>query len=175
MEKPSFKKEREIEKLNKKLNRITKQNVKYLDQEQEGYILPDEGEETNKFSQSQIKDYVPNYNVKNIFDLTLPKGPFKIDFSSNGKSLLLGGRNSSAILDWKTKDLKCDLSLGDEEKIKDLKFINNDNMFAVSQEENLCIYDTQGIEIHSLSQFSKPKFLENLQYNYLLSWSTKNK
>eukprot|EP00340_Litonotus_pictus_P008933 CAMPEP_0170516358 /NCGR_PEP_ID=MMETSP0209-20121228/2588_1 /TAXON_ID=665100 ORGANISM="Litonotus pictus, Strain P1" /NCGR_SAMPLE_ID=MMETSP0209 /ASSEMBLY_ACC=CAM_ASM_000301 /LENGTH=510 /DNA_ID=CAMNT_0010801205 /DNA_START=14 /DNA_END=1546 /DNA_ORIENTATION=- len=168
------KKEKETVKLNKKLSYISKQNVKYLDQEQQGYIIPDEGEETNKLNQEAIKDLLPNYNAENIFSLTLPKGPFKLDYSANGKKMLLSGRNSSAVMNWKSKEMISEVVLGDEDKIRGAKFINNDNMFALSQNENLCIYDTQGIEIHSLSQHSNPMFMENLPFHYLLAWSTKN-
>lgn len=167
-------KEKEQLKINKKVQYVTKQNTKYLDQEQEGYIQTEDGEFSNKFSQEQIKEYLPNYNKNCIFDLTLPKGPFHIDFSSNGQKMLLHGRESSAIMSWKTKDLLCEVSLP-EERIHSGKFINNDNMFALSQEESLNIYDLQGIEIHNLQQHSKPRFLENLPYHFLIVWSTKNK
>jgi U3 small nucleolar RNA-associated protein 7 len=171
----NFKKERDTERLNKKLNKISNQNTKYLSQEQEGYIQADEGEETNKFSQEFMKDYIPNYNAQNIFDLKLPKGPFQVDFSTTGKDLLLMNRNSASVLDWKSKDPFSEVNLDEEEKIFNGCFINNNNMFCLSQTETLNFYDKQGIEIHSLSQFSKPKFLQNLPYHYLLAWSTKNK
>lgn len=169
-------KQRDTDKLNKRLNYISRQNTKYLDQEQEGYIVPDEGEETKKLEQEKIKDFIPNYNAENIFSLKLPKGPFNVEYSSNGRKLLLSGRNCATIMDWKSKDIISELILDQEnDRIKDAKFINNDNMYALSQNESLCIYDAQGIEIHNLNQYYKPKFLENLPYHYILVSSTKNK
>ena len=167
-------KEKNTSKLNKKLQNINRNNVKYLDQEQVGYIIPDEGEQTNKFDQDLIKTLVPNYNIKNSFDLNLPKGPFLIDFSLNGNKLLISGRSSAAVLNWKTKTSLCQVDLEEKQKISSVKFMNND-MFAMSLENELCIYDNQGIELHNLNQFSKPKFIEHLPYHYLLTWSTKNK
>ena len=67
------------------------------------------------------------------------------------------------------------INLDDQEKIKDITFINNDNMFALSQEESLGIYDNQGLEIHNLTKYYKPRFLQDLSYHYLLVSSTKNK
>ncbi len=169
------KKEKEVERLNKKLNYLAKQTTKYLDQEQEGYIIPDEGEETNKFQQEKMKEFLPSFNSNNIFDLALPHGPFKVKFSNNGRRLLLAGRSSAAVLNWKNKEMQCEINLDKQEKIKDITFINNDNMIALSQEESLGIFDNQGLEIHNLTKYYKPRFLQDLPYHYLLVSSTKNK
>ena len=164
-------------KLNKFLAYKAKQANQFLDLEQEGFIIPDEGEETNKMSQDYIKNFLPNYNVKNIFNLHLPKGPFNIDFSNNGTSLLLCSRVCSSLIDWKEKDniSTVDLSDNKSERIIKGKFINGDRMFALSQREKLYIYDREGLEIHSLDRFSNPRYLENLPYHFLLVCSLKNK
>lgn len=168
-------KQKEIEYANKKLSSFAKQNTKYLEPEQEGYIIPDEGEETNKLEQEKIKQFIPNYNVENIFDLTLPSGPFSIDYSSNGRRLLLKGKNTASIINWRDKDVISEINLEESETIRDGKFINNDNMIALSQEDSVCIYDNQGLEVHNLTNYYKPRFLENLPFHYLLVCSTKNK
>jgi U3 small nucleolar RNA-associated protein 7 len=166
---------KETIRLNKNLSYKAKIANKYLDQEQEGYIIPEEGEETNKMSQKYISNYLPSYNIQHLYSLTLPNGPFKIDFSSNSNSLLLCSRLSSSIIDWKKKDLKCQNEYDKHENIFDCKFINGDRLFALSQKERLFIYDNQGIEIHSLDTFPSPRYLENLPYHFLLVVSMKNK
>lgn len=163
------------DKLNKQLSYKAKQSTKYLDQEQEGYIIPEEGEETNKMNQEFLKSFLPEYNKSNIFDLNLPHGPFSIDFSSNGLSLLLSSRKAVSVLDWKNKDITAEVELEKDEKIFESKFINGDRMFALSQRERLMIYDNQGIEIHSLDAFAHPRFLQDLPYHFLLACSLKNK
>lgn len=166
---------RETDKLNKNLTYKAKQATKYMDQEQDGYIIPDEGEQTNKMPQQYLQSFIPEYNSKNIFDLTLPHGPFNIDFSQNGVSLLLSSRKGTTLLDWKAKDIKAEVDLEKNERIYDCKFINGDRLFALSQRERLMIYDNQGLEIHSLDSFPSPRYLEDLPYHFLLACSLKNK
>ncbi len=118
--------------------------------------------------------------LKNILkplylSIIVPHGPFNIDFSQNGVSLLLSSRKSVSILDWKTKDLKAEVELDKNERIYDCKFINGDRLFSLSQRERLMIYDNQGLEIQSLDSFPNPRFLEDLPYHFLLACSLKNK
>lgn len=166
---------READKVKKHVAWQARQSNKYMDQEQEGYIIPDEGEETNKMPQNFISKHLPKYISDNIFDLKLRSGPFHVDFSENGNSLLLSGRKSASIIEWKSKDMKSELELEDTDKITDAKFINGDRMYALSQRERLMIYDNQGLELHSLDAFPSPRYLENLPYHFLLVCSLKNK
>ena len=41
-------------------------------------------------------------------------------------------------------------------------------MYAVAQKKYLHIYDASGIELHCLRDIKEPKFLDYLQYHYIL-------
>ena len=161
-----------IEKIIKENNKL---NYKYLDNEPDGYIIPENSnEKTLKYSQDYLKSVLPKYNSDNIFDLELPEnGPFNIDYTANGKYLLLGGEKGNiSMLDWKEKNLILDFNV--ESKISSIKFLHNDSMFAVGQSDHLYIYDNQGIELHSLDYIPSPLFLEFLPYHFLLVSALKN-
>ena len=161
-----------IEKIIKENNKL---NYKYLDNEPDGYIIPEnKNEKTLKYSQDYLKSVLPKYNSDNIFDLELPEnGPFNIDYTANGKYLLLGGEKGNiSMLDWKEKNLILDFNV--ESKISSIKFLHNDSMFAVGQSDHLYIYDNQGIELHSLDYIPSPLFLEFLPYHFLLVSALKN-
>ena len=161
-----------IEKIIKENNKL---NYKYLDNEPDGYIIPENSnEKTLKYSQDYLKSVLPKYNSDNIFDLELPEnGPFNIDYTANGKYLLLGGEKGNiSMLDWKEKNLILDFNI--ESKISSIKFLHNDSMFAVGQSDHLYIYDNQGIELHSLDYIPSPLFLEFLPYHFLLVSALKN-
>lgn len=72
--------------------RSSNSNNDILLTQQNGYLEPDEGERTFKVSQKQLKEIVPEYNARNIFDLNLSFGPYEVDYTRNGSHLLLGGR-----------------------------------------------------------------------------------
>ena len=161
-----------IEKIIKENNKL---NYKYLDNEPDGYMIAEnENEKTLKYSQDYLKSVLPKYNSDNIFDLELPEyGPFNIDFTKNGKYLLMGGEKGNiSMIDWKEKNLILDFNV--ETKINSIKFLQNDSMFAVGQNDHLYIYDNQGIELHSLDYIPSPLFLEFLPYHFLLVSALKN-
>ena len=161
-----------IEKIIKENNKL---NYKYLDNEPDGYIIPEnKNEKTLKYSQDYLKSVLPKYNSDNIFDLELPEyGPINIDYTKNGKYLLMGGEKGNiSIMDWKEKNLILEFNV--ESKINAIKFLQNDSMFAVGQSDYLYIYDNQGIELHSLDYIPSPIFLEFLPYHFLLVSALKN-
>ena len=161
-----------IEKIIKENNKL---NYKYLDNEPDGYIIPETpNEKTLKFSQDYLKSVLPKYNMDNIFDLELPEyGSVNIDYTKNGKILLLGGEKGNiSLMEWKEKNLILEFNV--ESKINDIKFLQNDSMFAVGQNDHLYIYDNQGIELHSLDFIPSPLFLEYLPYHFLLVSALKN-
>ena len=57
-------------------------------------------------------------------------------------------------MDWKTKDLKCEFNV--KEKIRDIKFLHNETMYAVAQKKFLYIYDNSGTELHRLKSHPEP-------------------
>ena len=55
-----------------------------------------------------------------------------------------------------------------KELIRDVKFLQNELLFAVAQRKALYIYDSQGIEIHYMKNNIEPQKLEYLPYHFLL-------
>jgi len=163
-----------VERIEKVLKKDMRQNNKYLEQEGEGYMIPEDGEKTLKISQDYLKENLPKFNKDNIFDLELNYGPYYIDYSFNGSYLLIAGeRGHVSIFNWREKDLICEFNVN--EKIRNAKFLQNETMIAVAQKSKLFIYDKQGIELHSLDYQPRPKFLEFLPYHFLLVSALKNK
>ena len=78
-----------------------------------------------------------------MFDLRLDDfGSYSsIDFTRNGKHLVMGSRKGHiAMLDWKSKDLVCEFHT--KQLIRDIHFLQDQNMFAVAQKKYLYIYDS---------------------------------
>lgn len=166
-------------KRNQRINKViideSKRNLRYLEQENEGYLVPEnEREKTLKISQEYLKENLAKYNVDNVFDLKLQSGPYSIDYSRNGTHLLLAGEKGHiAMMNWREKNLECEIQIG--EKIRAACFMHNETMFAVAQRKKLYIYDRQGIELHNLDYHPYPKFLQYLPYHFLLVSGLKNK
>ena len=163
------------QKLQKLIHKEAKKNFQYLENEPDGYIIVEnENEKTLKVTQDYLKSTLPKYNSENIFDLSLPSnGPFYIDYTRNGKYLLMGGEKGNVtILDWKLKNIIVDFNVNS--KISNVKFLQNDSMISIAQDDMLYIYDKQGIELHSLDYMQQPQFLEYLPYHFLLVASLKN-
>ncbi|KAK2825720.1 hypothetical protein FQN49_007430, partial [Arthroderma sp. PD_2] len=139
--------------------------------ENEGGYIEAEGEleRTYKVRQDEIKENVGIEVAKNGFDLKLEGlGPYKADYTRNGRKLLLAGRKGHvATMDWREGKLGCELQLG--ETVRDAKWLHNDQFFAVAQKKYVYIYDQAGVEIHCLSKHVEPTHLEFLPYHFLLA------
>jgi U3 small nucleolar RNA-associated protein 7 len=95
-------------------------------------------------------------------------GPYRADYTRNGKNLLLAGRKGHiATMDWRAGKLGCELQLG--ETIRDAKWLHNNQFFAVAQKKNVYIYDHAGVELHCLNKHVEAKYLEFLPYHFLLA------
>eukprot|EP01017_Pseudomicrothorax_dubius_P049715 TRINITY_DN9288_c0_g1_i3.p1 TRINITY_DN9288_c0_g1~~TRINITY_DN9288_c0_g1_i3.p1 ORF type:complete len:516 (-),score=142.12 TRINITY_DN9288_c0_g1_i3:100-1647(-) len=135
--------------------------------EQPGFLEEEEGEERLRLRQQDLKPLVPVKNVNNIFDLKLNFGDYFIDYTRDGNSLLMAGKlGHISMMKWKEKKLVTEFNVKD--KIRDVKFLQNDSLFAVAQEKYVYIYDSNGIEVHRLKSHPEPCKLEYLPYHYLL-------
>jgi len=74
---------------------------------------------------------------------------------------MAGGKGHIAILDWKKKNLKAEFNVKD--KIRDVKFLTNENMIAVAQKKYAYIYDGFGTELHRLKFHAEPLHLGKLK------------
>ncbi|CAX45214.1 U3 small nucleolar RNA-associated protein, putative [Candida dubliniensis CD36] len=165
-------------KLNSKLQRIDRQykeaiqsaaGTDLLLQEEQGFLeTENDMEKTFKFKQDEIADAVDSSTANKKFELKLPEfGPYTIDYSRNGRDLLLGGKKGHvASIDWRKGKLGCELHLN--ETVHAVKFLHNDQYFAVAQKKYTFIYDNQGTELHRLKQHIEATLLDFLPYHFLL-------
>lgn len=133
-----------------------------------GYLEADPGERTYRVSQERLLDQVPLQAAKKRFSLKLDKGPYQLDYSRNGKSVLLAGRHGHvAAFEWESGKLRCELDVG--ETVRTAKWLQGENFLAVAQQKFTYIYDVQGTEVHRLEKHQQVQHLEYLPYHFLLA------
>ena len=64
------------------------------------------------------------------------------------------------------QELICEFHVDD--RIYDIQFLHDWDMFATAQTKYLHIYDSQGTELHCMRTYPRPRHLEFLPYHYLL-------
>lgn len=129
----------------------------------------DELERTYKVRQDDITSDIAVGTAQKRFELKLDDlGPYHFDYSRNGRDLLLGGRKGHvATMDWREGKLGCELQLG--ETVRDIKWLHNNQYFAVAQKKYVYIYDHNGVELHTLRKHQEVSHMEFLPYHYLLA------
>jgi U3 small nucleolar RNA-associated protein 7 len=145
-------------------------DAEILLENESGFLEPEaELERTYKVRQDDIRENVGIEVAKKGFELKLEElGPYRADYTRNGKNLLLAGRKGHiATMDWRAGKLGCELQLG--ETIRDAKWLHNNQFFAVAQKKNVYIYDHAGVELHCLNKHVEAKYLEFLPYHFLLA------
>ncbi|XP_045111785.1 WD repeat-containing protein 46-like [Portunus trituberculatus] len=136
--------------------------------ESKGQLEAEEGTYTSHITQTEIKKAVDITTAAKSFDLNLDQfGPYKMQFTQNGRHLLLGGRKGHlASLDWITKKLHYEINV--MESIHDVCWLHTELMMATAQKQWVYIYDNQGIELHCLKKMDRVLKLEFLPYHFLL-------
>lgn len=106
--------------------------------------------------------------VEQHFNLTLDTfGPYTIDYTRNGRHLLLGGRKGHvATFDWRTGTLHAEIQL--RETVRDVQWLHDESMFAVAQKKYVYVYDRSGMEVHCLRDHLEVNRLDFLPYHHLL-------
>lgn len=103
-----------------------------------------------------------------MFDLKLMFGPYKLDYTRNGKNILIGGKKGHiATMDWRSGKIGTELHVN--ETIRDVAYLHNETMFAVSQKKYTYIYDNTGLEIHCLRNHIEANKLQFLPFHFLLA------
>ncbi|KAJ1825359.1 putative U3 small nucleolar RNA-associated protein 7 [Coemansia sp. RSA 2599] len=136
--------------------------------EDAGYLEAEGMERTYKFTQKQIGEHLDISSSSKIFDLKLEEfGPYSLEYSSNGRHLLLGGRRGHlATMDWRNGKLGCELHV--RETVRDVSWLHNQSLFAVAQKKYAYIYDHTGAEVHCLKNHVEPTALGFLPFHFLL-------
>ena len=167
------------QKLKRNLNNVEERNkqaalkakdAEILLEHAPGFLEPEgELERTYKVQQGEIRENVGIETAKKGFELRLDDmGPYRADYTRNGRDLLLAGRKGHvATMDWRSGKLGCELQLG--ETVRDARWLHNNQYFAVAQKRNVYIYDHKGVELHCLNKLLEPLFLEFLPYHFLLA------
>mmetsp|Transcript_32361 Transcript_32361/g.30866 ORF Transcript_32361/g.30866 Transcript_32361/m.30866 type:complete len:576 (+) Transcript_32361:83-1810(+) len=134
-----------------------------------GCIKPEGNEKTYRLKQQQIINEIDMNTSKNCMDLQLTKfGPYKINYSKNGRFMLFGGKKGHvAVLDCLRTQIGTELQL--QEEVHDVHYLHNETMFAVAQNKYTYIYDHKGVEIHCMKRHERPYKLDFLPYHYLLT------
>lgn len=134
-----------------------------------GFLEPEnELERTYKVRQEEIQESVSLEAAAKKFELKLDAlGPYNCEYSRNGRQLLLSGRKGHvATMDWRQGKLLCELQL--KETVRDVKWLHNNQFFAVAQKKYTYIYDRHGVEIHCLKKHIEVSHMEFLPYHFLL-------
>eukprot|EP01028_Stygiella_incarcerata_P013265 TRINITY_DN81750_c0_g1_i1.p1 TRINITY_DN81750_c0_g1~~TRINITY_DN81750_c0_g1_i1.p1 ORF type:complete len:534 (+),score=162.07 TRINITY_DN81750_c0_g1_i1:92-1693(+) len=139
-----------------------------LPSEASGHLEAEGLEQTHRFQQKHILKDVDVQTKKKAYDLNLSEfGPYMLDYSRNGRHLVLGGRKGHlTMLEWQKPDIVCEFHVQD--KVYDVQFLHNEGMFAVAQKKYVYIYDDQGVELHRLEKHVGVRRLEFLPYHFLL-------
>ncbi|KAJ3687747.1 hypothetical protein LUZ61_016911 [Rhynchospora tenuis] len=141
----------------------------WLKPSEEGLLEPENPlERTYRIQQSSILPEVDVLSVSKAFDMKLPDlGPYTIRYLSNGRYMLLGGQKGHlAMLDVLKMD--CVKEFQVRERVRDVVFLQNDQLFAVAQKKFTYIYNRHGTEIHCLKENRHPLKLEYLEKHFLL-------
>lgn len=141
-----------------------------LQTEGRGFIEAEGADErTETLRQRDIAGAVDVQAARRAFDLRLADfGPYVHDYTRSGRHLLLGGRKGHlALLEWAQQRLVAEFHVG--ETVRDVRFLQNEGMFAVAQKRWVHIYNRDGAEMHCLEKFRLPLALEYLPYHFLLA------
>lgn len=161
---------RSLEQKNKQAALQAKQAEILLDNEAGMLEAEDEMERTFRVRQEDIQNSVSMETAKKGFELRLDAlGPYDVcDYTRNGRDLLIASRKGHvANFDWREGKLGCELQLG--ETVRDAKWLNNNQRFAVAQKKCVYIYAGDGVEVHQLKKHQEAMYMEYLPYHFLLA------
>ncbi|CDU17079.1 U3 small nucleolar RNA-associated protein 7, putative [Plasmodium yoelii] len=121
-----------------------------------------------KISQKYIYEHADVGTQKKVFDLHLNLGPYKCNYSRNGKYLLVTGEKGHiSLLDTHNMESLCELNVN--ETVRCNTTFHNHKLFAIGQKKYIYIYDNTGIEVNCIKDILYPCQLEFLPYHFLLA------
>lgn len=133
-----------------------------------GTLEAEEGERTYQYQQRDIVRAVDVNAAKKAFDLDVPgTGRYYVDYSRNGRELLLGSSEGAlSMMQWQKHHLISETDA--RETVKDVKFLHNEQFYAAAQDKYTYIYDKRGLEVHCLDDHMHVNKLTFLPQHFLL-------
>lgn len=141
-----------------------------------GYVeTENDMEKTLQLSQNQLKydgTSLSSNVAQNIYHLDLKDhGPYMLRYDRSGRHALLAGRGNNggghlAIVDQHTLASTTEFFIQDI--VRDACFLQDSSLMAVSQRQNVYIYDENGAEVHRLGGHQLVTGMEFLPYHWLL-------
>lgn len=163
-----------IKKKNHEEDLVTLEDLKLLNTFTEGKIETIDGEHTYDIEQDTIKNSVDLQSGIKRFDLALNSGPYKMDYTRDGRYLLLSGfKGHFSAFEWQTGKLRFELNLNNDE-IRDACWLQDESFFAMAQRKYIYVYDHHGIEVHRLKKSTDPCHLQFLPNHFLLTSASKD-
>jgi U3 small nucleolar RNA-associated protein 7 len=129
---------------------------------------------TDQIAQNYLIDNVDLVSQKKVFDLLLEKGgPYQLQYTISGRTMLLAGHSGHiASVKWNTFDLVHETET--EQPIYAIQWMMDDSMYAVAQQLRTYVFNDKGIEIHSMHDFHKVRYLSYLPFHFLLVGATRD-
>ncbi|GBE59472.1 BING4CT (NUC141) domain-containing protein, putative [Babesia ovata] len=135
---------------------------------QAGFLQVGEDEKTYNVSQDQILDAVDIGTRKKSFSLQLQHGPYRCDYTRDGRYMLLGGEKGQLAL-FDAIDMKPCFDISVKQTIRDIQVLDNHELLAVAQKKYVHIYDNNGVEVYCLRDLGLTYQLEYMAPFWLMA------
>lgn len=133
-----------------------------------GFIEVDEGETTFNITQAQLLSHVDVGTKKKAFSLQLSHGPYRLDYTRDGRYMCLGGEKGQFAM-FDVIDMKPFFDISVKQTVRDVQFLDNHEMIAVAQKKYVHIYDNNGVEVYCLRDLGLTFQLEYMAPYWLLA------
>lgn len=134
--------------------------------EEKGYI-----ESKFRIKERDILKQIPTAVASQQFDFKLPKGPYCVDVTRDGRHILFGGKGKH-LAQFDRYDSRKMFEISTDCSIRDVCFLQNDTLNAAATSKNLFIYDKAGTQIHEIKQAKNALGVQFLSHHFLLAAAT---
>ncbi|CDR96466.1 WD-REPEAT PROTEIN BING4, putative or Probable U3 small nucleolar RNA-associated protein 7 [Babesia bigemina] len=135
---------------------------------QAGFLQVGEDEKTYNVSQAQILDAVDVGTRRKSFSLQLQHGPYRCDYTRDGRYMLLGGEKGQLAL-FDAIDMKPCFDISVKQTIRDIQLLDNHELLAVAQKKYVHVYDNNGVEVYCLRDLGLTYQLEYMAPFWLMA------
>ncbi|GIX62225.1 BING4CT (NUC141) domain-containing protein [Babesia caballi] len=133
-----------------------------------GFIRVGEGEKTYHVSQNQLLGAVDVGTRRKAFSLQLRHGPYRCDYTRDGRYMLIGGEKGQLAL-FDAIDMKPCFDISVKQTIRDVQLLDNHELLAVAQKKYVHVYDNNGVEVYCLRDMGLTYQLDYMAPFWLLT------